>query len=85
MGGFERTDNECLYLQTECLLSGIRVSPQDLKELLLKRRIAVGELEGEGWKYCLEVVPVFEVSQAEEACSELPVREARIGECLGNG
>ena len=85
MGGFERTDDERLHLGTGFFPSGIRVGPQDLNELLPKRRITVGELEGEGWEYCLEVVPVLEVSRAKEAGSELPVREARIGERLGDG
>ena len=84
MGGFEGTDDERLHLRTGFLPSGIRVGPQDLNELLPKRRITVGELECEGWKYCLEVVPVLGVLRAKEAGTELPVREARLGECLGD-
>ena len=47
--------------------------------------IAVSELKGKGWEDGVEVAPVFEVARTKEARSESPVREARLGKCLGNG
>ena len=82
---FERTDDEPLHLRTEGLLSNVRVGPQDSKQLLSEGRVAVGELEGEGRKDRLEVVPVLEVSRAEEAGTKPPVCEAPLGERLGDG
>ena len=83
--GIERTDDELLHLRTEVFLPHIRVGPQDLKKLLPNRRITVGKLEGESWKYCLKVTPVLEALRAEEAGPKPPVREAHLGERLGDG
>jgi hypothetical protein len=82
VGSLERTNDESLHLRTEGLPSNTRVGPQDSKQLLSKRRIPVGELEGEGRKDCLKVAPVLEVSRAEEAGTEPPICKAHIGEGL---
>jgi len=45
----------------------------------------MGKLEGESWKYCLEIASVLEISRAEEARTELSICEADLGKCLGDG
>ena len=45
----------------------------------------MSKLEGEGGEDGAEVAPVIEIAGTKEACSELPVREARLGESLGDG
>ena len=55
------------------------MGPQDSKQLLAKRRILVGELEGEGKEKIPEVAPVLEIARTEKARSQLPVRE-RLGD-----
>ena len=44
-----------------------------------------GELEGKGWKDFLKIAAVLEVSRAEEAGPEIPVRKHCLGERLGDG
>ena len=82
---FERTDDEPLHLRTEGLPSNVRVGLQNSKQFHSKGRIAVGELEGEGRKDRLQVVPILEVPRTEEAGTQPPVCEAHLGECLGDG
>jgi hypothetical protein len=81
----ERSNNEFLHLRTKDLPSDIRICPQDLKQLLSERWIPVGELEGECREDHLKIAPVLEIPRAEKAGPELSVREARLGECLGDG
>ena len=84
-GSFEWANDDFLKLGTEGFLSDLRVGPQDRKQLLSEFRVPVGELEGEGGEDVLDIAPVLKISRAEETRTELPIREAILGECLGNG
>ena len=44
----------------------------------------MSELEGEGGDDGAKVAPVIEITRTEETRSELPVRETRLGERLGD-
>jgi hypothetical protein len=56
-----------------------------LEQLLPEKWILVGELEGKCRKDCLKIAPVGEVSRAEEAGPEFPIREGCLGQRLGDG
>ena len=84
-GSFERANDKLLQLGTKGFLSNVGVGPQDRKQLLSEIWVPVSELEGEGGEDVLDISPGLEISRAEETRPELPVREASLSKCLGDG
>ena len=82
--GLKWTNNDLLHLGNQRVPSNSRVGPQDLQQLLLKLRIPIGELKCKCWQDRLNVTPVLEISQAEEACPKFSLRKGDLRERLGD-
>ena len=84
-GSLERTDNNFLQLVTKSVSFDLGVGLQDREQLLSELWVPVSKLECEGREDVLDISPVLGISRTEETRTELPVRKASLGECLGDG